>query len=86
MTYNKTFVFRPWYVQTFAPEPKDIVIVMDGTDKQDSQVLKDAILSIIGTTSPNDRVSCLTYNCGWSVSCILFISNVYSVIWLGAFH
>ena len=53
--------FRPWYVQTFAPELKDIVIVMDGTEKRDSQLLKDTILSIIGTTSPNDRVGYPTH-------------------------
>ena len=44
-------------MEAFAPERKDIVIVLDGTQNPDGQVDKEAVLTIIDTTNPNDRVS-----------------------------
>ena len=46
----------PWYIETFAPEPKDIVIIMDATQSGQDAVVKEAVLKIIETTNPNDRV------------------------------
>ena len=57
---NLTFD-SPWYIETFAPEPKDIVIIMDATQSREDAVVKEAVLKIIETTNPNDRVRFVNY-------------------------
>ena len=58
--------FRPWYVETATPIPKDIVVVLDrsGTMSlgQSMTMAKDAAKTVVGTLNPKDRV------CDWSTN------------------
>ena len=62
--------FRPWYVETATPEPKDVVLVIDTSGSMLSalmNVAKEAAKTVLNTMNPRDRVSssriaCL-FNC-----------------------
>ena len=59
-------IYRPFYVETATPKPKDVVLVIDqsgsmaeiipGSSLQKMAVARAAIKSVIDTLNPNDRV------------------------------
>lgn len=52
--------FRPWYVETATPEPKDVVLVIDTSGSMIGnriKVAKDAAVTVLKTMNPRDRVS-----------------------------
>ncbi len=51
--------FRSWYKETASPVNKDIVIVFDKSNSMNSKMdqVKDAILAVLESLGPNDRVS-----------------------------
>ena len=55
-----TIFFRSWYVETAAPQPKDIVIVFDRSESMGTKRMRtaqEAAKTLIGTFNPSDRVS-----------------------------
>ena len=51
--------YRPWYVETATPEPKDVVVVIDrsgsmGTSRMN--IAKEAAITVLSTMNPRDRV------------------------------
>ena len=59
---------RPWYVEGIAPEPKDIVLIIDKSgsmadiigNKTLIQIAVSAAESVLNSLNPNDKVSYLT--------------------------
>ena len=52
--------FRPFYVETATPEPKDVVLVIDHSGSMTGQriiVAKEAAKAVLRTMNPRDRVS-----------------------------
>ena len=52
--------FRPWYVETATPEPKDVVLVIDTSGSMITalmNVAKEAAKTVLNTMNPRDRVS-----------------------------
>ncbi len=52
--------FRPWYVETATPEPKDVVLVIDTSGSMGTTLLnlaKEAAKTVLNTMNPRDRVS-----------------------------
>ncbi len=53
--------FRPFYVETATPEPKDVVLVIDRSGSMDRdgriRVAKEAAKTLLSTMNPRDRVS-----------------------------
>jgi len=52
--------FRPFYVETATPEPKDVVFVMDTSGSMYGHrivVAKEAAKTLLSTMNPRDRVS-----------------------------
>lgn len=52
--------FRPWYVETATPEPKDVVLVIDRSGSMVTalmDVAKEAAKTVLSTMNPRDRVS-----------------------------
>ena len=52
--------FRPWYVETATPEPKDVVLVIDTSGSMGTNLLnvaKEAAKTVLTTMNPRDRVS-----------------------------
>ena len=52
--------FRPWYVETVTPEPKDVVLVIDTSGSMRNTLLdvaKEAATTVLSTMNPRDRVS-----------------------------
>ena len=52
--------FRPFYVETATPEPKDVVLVIDHSGSMTGQriiVAKEAAKTVLRTMNPRDRVS-----------------------------
>ena len=52
--------FRPFYVETATPEPKDVVLVIDisGSMRGDQIIVaKEAAKTVLSTMNPRDRVS-----------------------------
>ncbi len=60
--------FRPWYVETATPTPKDVVVVIDTSGSMGvryggstlMQIAKEAAKTVLDTLNPNDMVS---HNC-----------------------
>lgn len=61
-------LFRPWYVETASPTPKDIVIVIDKSGSMEFEynmhagrylmaIAKEAAKTVLDTLNPKDRVS-----------------------------
>ena len=58
--------YRPWYVEAVTPEVKDVVIILDVSKSMDNyvsgkgrtylQLAKDAVITVLSTLSPRDRV------------------------------
>ena len=51
--------FRPWYVETATPEPKDVVLVIDTSGSMTTalmNVAKEAAKTVLSTMNPRDRV------------------------------
>ena len=55
--------FRPFYVETATPEPKDVVLVIDHSGSMGAQArmsaAKEAAKTVLKTMNPRDRVSFL---------------------------
>ena len=52
--------FRPFYVETVTPEPKDVVLVIDTSGSMSGTriiVAKEAAKTVLSTMNPRDRVS-----------------------------
>ena len=52
--------FRPFYVETATPEPKDVVLVIDHSGSMSGSrmiVAKEAAKTVLRTMNPRDRVS-----------------------------
>ena len=52
--------FRPFYVETATPEPKDVVLVIDTSGSMHGNrilVAKEAAKTVLNTMNPRDRVS-----------------------------
>ena len=52
--------FRPFYVETATPEPKDVVLVIDHSGSMSGErlrVAKQAAKTVLRTMNPRDRVS-----------------------------
>ncbi len=53
--------FRPFYVETATPDPKDVVLVFDRSESMHFgdriKVAKEAAKTFLSTLNPNDRVS-----------------------------
>ena len=52
--------FRPFYVETATPEPKDVVLVLDTSGSMSGSrltVAKEAAKTVVSTMNPRDRVS-----------------------------
>ncbi|KAJ7382937.1 hypothetical protein OS493_031713 [Desmophyllum pertusum] len=52
--------FRPWYVETATPEPKDVVLVIDTSGSMGTTLLNvatGAANTVLSTMNPRDRVS-----------------------------
>ncbi|XP_070569588.1 VWFA and cache domain-containing protein 1-like [Ptychodera flava] len=57
--------YRPWYVETATPEPKNVVIVIDKSSSMSTehegrtlmQIAKEAAITVVETMNPNDKVS-----------------------------
>ena len=52
--------FRPFYVETATPEPKDVVLVIDTSGSMHGErivVAKEAAKTVLSTMNPRDRVS-----------------------------
>ena len=52
--------FRPFYVETATPEPKDVVLVFDTSGSMSGSrltVAKEAAKTVLSTMNPRDRVS-----------------------------
>ncbi|CAH1777703.1 unnamed protein product [Owenia fusiformis] len=71
--------FRPWYVESATPEPKDVVIVIDKSGSMSHtvshsrsmsrlDVAKDAANSVLDTLNPSDRVAVVGFNQGTLVA------------------
>lgn len=58
---NRNLYFRPYYVETVTPTPKDLVLVLDRSESMKTfnimNLAKEAAKTVIGTLNPNDRVS-----------------------------
>ncbi|CAH1777706.1 unnamed protein product, partial [Owenia fusiformis] len=65
--------FRPWYVESATPEPKDVVIVIDKSESMATvvphgrsmsrlDVAKDAAKSVLDTLNPLDRVAVVGFS------------------------
>lgn len=51
--------FRPWYVETATPEPKDVVLVIDTSGSMGTalmNVAREAAKTVLSTMNPRDRV------------------------------
>lgn len=51
--------FRPWYVETATPEPKDVVLVIDTSGSMTTalmNVAREAAKTVLNTMNPRDRV------------------------------
>ncbi|XP_070564127.1 VWFA and cache domain-containing protein 1-like [Ptychodera flava] len=67
-TYDNRF--RPWYVETATPEPKNVVIVIDKSGSMSDvyegrslmQIAKDAANSVLGTMNPSDKVGVVMFS------------------------
>ena len=63
--FSSIDIFRPFYVHTATPSPKDVVIIIDKSGSMGHthegqtlmQIAKNAGISVLETLSPNDRVS-----------------------------
>ena len=56
---NNLHCFRPWYVSTATPEPKDVVLVIDTSGSMKygrMEVAIKAAQTVVNTLSPDDRV------------------------------
>ncbi len=54
------FIFRSWYKETASPVNKDIVIVFDKSNSMKGSLMnqvKKAIVAVLESLGPNDRVS-----------------------------
>ena len=68
---------RPWYVEGIAPEPKDIVLIIDKSgsmadiigNKTLIQIAVSAAESVLNSLNPNDRVSYLTKKLAIKIIC-----------------
>lgn len=52
--------FRPFYVETATPKPKDVVLVLDTSGSMKGsrlRIAKEAAKTFLSTTNPRDRVS-----------------------------
>ena len=52
--------FRPFYVETATPEPKDVVLVIDTSGSMGGNKIllaKEAAKTVLSTMNPRDRVS-----------------------------
>ncbi len=52
--------FRPWYVETATPEPKDVILVIDTSGSMGTtfmKIAKEAAKTVLNTMNPRDRVS-----------------------------
>ncbi|XP_006822257.1 VWFA and cache domain-containing protein 1-like [Saccoglossus kowalevskii] len=62
--------YRPWYVETKSPHPKNIVIVLDnsGSMRQNHggrtlmEFAKESIKTVLYTLNPNDKVSVISFS------------------------
>ncbi|XP_077994463.1 VWFA and cache domain-containing protein 1-like [Glandiceps talaboti] len=62
--------FRPWYVETATPDPKNVVIVIDRSGSMDEDyegrtlmhIAKDAATSVLGTMNPSDKVGIVMFS------------------------
>lgn len=57
--------FRPFYVETATPEPKDVVLVIDhsGSMRGESlRVAKEAAKTVLRTMNPRDRIGVVKFN------------------------
>ena len=58
--------FRPFYVETATPEPKDVVLVIDTSGSMHGDrivVAKAAAKTVLSTMNPRDRVSKVIHDC-----------------------
>ncbi|KAJ7382932.1 hypothetical protein OS493_031707 [Desmophyllum pertusum] len=56
--------YRPWYVETATPEPKDVVLVIDTSGSMSTtlmNVAKEAANTVLSTMNPRDRVRVTNY-------------------------
>ncbi|CAH1782874.1 unnamed protein product, partial [Owenia fusiformis] len=71
--------FRPWYVETATPEPKDVVIVLDKSKSMSNpisafstrlliRVAKEASMTILETLNPSDRIGIVEFSTTASVA------------------
>ncbi|KAJ7392146.1 hypothetical protein OS493_013518 [Desmophyllum pertusum] len=57
--------FRPFYVETATPEPKDVVLVIDisGSMRGDQIIVaKEAAKTVLSTMNPRDRIGLVKFN------------------------
>ena len=63
-------VIRPWYVEALTPEAKDVVILLDVSESMRTDtsgnsnnlaMAKTAVIAVLSTLSPRDRVNRLYY-------------------------
>ncbi|KAL9960894.1 hypothetical protein ACROYT_G034402 [Oculina patagonica] len=57
--------FRPWYVETTTPEPKDVVLVIDTSGSMRNTLLnvaKEAAAAVLSTLNPRDRVGLVSFS------------------------
>ncbi|XP_070554595.1 VWFA and cache domain-containing protein 1-like [Ptychodera flava] len=62
--------YRPWYVETATPEPKNVVIVIDKSSSMSiqhdgrtlMQIAKEAAITVVETMNPNDKVNVIAFS------------------------